>query len=140
MCCDVGDMAIGYVASGASTYCDVGDMAMEYVETKSGTYTWHIDTWKSIGGIYQSHCCLEILYIAINILQVLFYLILVEIELCTFFREYIWILKHSLLLLILSEFYSKISSAYSIILIVCVCFWSPLALTKVNKYLSPSGR
>jgi hypothetical protein len=65
MCCDVGDMAIGYLACGAITYCDVGDMAMEYVETKSGTQTWHIgtwhsdmwhiDTWKSIGGTYHTH-------------------------------------------------------------------------------------
>jgi hypothetical protein len=36
-CCDVGDMAIGYVACGAITYCDVVDMAMEYVEITSGT-------------------------------------------------------------------------------------------------------
>jgi hypothetical protein len=58
-CCDVGDMAIGYVACGAIMYCDVGDMAMEYVEFKSGTGTWHIDTWhidksKSIGGTYRT--------------------------------------------------------------------------------------
>jgi hypothetical protein len=52
-CYDVGDMAIGYVACGAITYCDVGDMVMEYVERKSAIYTWHIDTWKSIGGTYQ---------------------------------------------------------------------------------------
>jgi hypothetical protein len=35
--CDVGDMAIGYLACGGITHCDVGDMAMECVETKSGT-------------------------------------------------------------------------------------------------------
>jgi hypothetical protein len=35
--CDADDMAIGYVACGGITYCDVGDMAMEYVKTTSGT-------------------------------------------------------------------------------------------------------
>jgi hypothetical protein len=35
-CCDVGDIAIEYVACGAITHCDVGDMAMEYAETTSG--------------------------------------------------------------------------------------------------------
>jgi hypothetical protein len=32
--CDVGDMALGYVACGGILHCDVGDMAMDYVETK----------------------------------------------------------------------------------------------------------
>jgi hypothetical protein len=32
-CCDVGDMAIGFVACGGITQGDVGDMAMGYVET-----------------------------------------------------------------------------------------------------------
>jgi hypothetical protein len=76
MCCDVGDMAIGYVACGAITYCDVGDMAIGYAACGGITHCdvgdmamgcvacekWnlnvvyrygHIDTWKSIGGTYH---------------------------------------------------------------------------------------
>jgi hypothetical protein len=37
-CCDVCDMAIGYVACGAITYCDVCDMAIGYVACGAITY------------------------------------------------------------------------------------------------------